>query len=304
MATKQKLDWKGPFCAIVTPFDARGEIDDKAFQDVVDFQAKSGMPGIVICGGAGEYWNLSTAERNRLSRLAVEAARGRLKVIAGITSPRLAEVLDLAEGAKKAGCDGVMLEPPSYYFRPSRNEIVNYYREVDQVGIPVVVYNIPGYSGVNLTPDVLGQLAELPTVSALKESSQNYGQVVQCIKAVGDRLVIFVGYSVLYGVGVLAMGADGFISTEPNFVPQMTLELYRLCAKGDLAAARDLQMRMADLYQAVFGLPASYQAVLKGAMNLLGLPGGLPRNPLAPLTEKETADLRATLQRLGLAVRA
>ena len=241
---------------------------------------------------------MTSTERVHVFGLAVEVANGRVPVIAGTGSIATDTVIELSQEAKCAGAAGVMVLPPLYCMA-GRREIVEHYRAISAaVEHPILVYNVPRRTGFNLTPDVVEELAEIEWVVAIKESSNDFVQTEATINRVGGRLLVFTGHSAQRGVPAVLMGADGYVSsTESQVMGREAIAMYDLVKQGDLARAREVQLRaltLAELLKPIGTFPCN----LKCAMNLLGRPGGYPRRPLLPLTSTEADQVQAVLQRL------
>lgn len=293
-----KVDWKGNFTAVVTPFTESGDVDEGKFVENLELLVSEGIDGLVVSGCTGEAWALEGDERLRLFRLAVETAKGRVPVIAGTGGIVTAKVAALSQAAKGVGVDGIMVLPP-YYAMIKENEVLAHYKAVsDEAQTPILLYNIPRRTGINLTPEFCQKLADIDYVAAIKESSNDFVQVEETLRVVGDRITVFTGHSAERGMAAVLLGCPGFVSSmETQVMGEEAISLFRLSASGDLDAARRVQMRTLALDKAMRGL-GTFPANLKAAMNVLGRPGGYVRPPLLNFTEKETAQVRATLDAL------
>jgi 4-hydroxy-tetrahydrodipicolinate synthase len=299
-----KVDWKGSFAAVITPFTVSGDIDAHAFARNIEFLIDEGVYGIVVSGCTGESWALSADERVELFRLAVEVVAGRVPVIAGTGGIATDAVIALSLRAKGVGAAGVMVLPP-YYAMPSRREVVAHYLAIsDAVRSPILLYNIPRRTGVNLIPEVLEEIAGIDWVVAIKESSNDFIQLEATIRLVGDRINVFAGHSAERGVPGVLMGAKGFVSSlESQIMGREAIEMYDLIQRGDLERARTTQLKTLALDEAMRKI-GTFPANLKGAMNLLGRQAGFPRRPLLPLTPAEIARVRIVLDELKVSAPA
>jgi 4-hydroxy-tetrahydrodipicolinate synthase len=295
-----KVDWHGSFVAVVTPFTKEGAIDERAFCDNVRRTVDEGVDGVVVSGCTGESWSLAPEERVRLFRLALDTVGTRVPVIAGTGGVPTAGVIELSNRAKDAGAAGVMILPP-YYAMPGPREIVEHYRSIsDAVKHPILLYNIPRRTGVNLTIEILDQIVELEWVVAIKESSNDFIQTEKTISDLGDRISVFTGHSAERGVPAVLMGAKGFVSSlESQIMGRPAVQMYALVQRGELDAARTVQMRTLALDQQMKKI-GTFPANLKAAMNLLGRNGGYPRAPLLPLGPDEVERVRLVLDSLQL----
>jgi 4-hydroxy-tetrahydrodipicolinate synthase len=300
---KQSVNWSGAIPALVTPFDSNGNIDERGFVENIEICLGNGVGGLVPSGCTGEFWALTATERVRLFRLTVEAARGRVPVIASTGAVTTREVIALSTAAQEAGCDGIMVLPP-YFVRPTADDLVAHYRAIsDTVKLPLMLYNIPN-TGNPLTPELVARLAEIDTVVAIKESSLDYVNLYRTMRLVGDQLHVFCGPATLYGVPSLLMGAPGIIDTIPNYWGAGAVEMFRAATAGDLPRARALQAEALALKDLLNAKGRNQYAAIKALMNILGLPGGQPRLPLRPLTPAQVEELAVDAAALGLPVRS
>jgi 4-hydroxy-tetrahydrodipicolinate synthase len=296
---RNSVDWHGTIPALVTPFGPDGSIDEAGFRRIIEMQIADGVHGVMIGGCTGEFWALSMAERGRIVDLCVETVRGRVTVIAGTGAISTADTIALTAHAKTAGADGALILPP-YFVRPDDDDIVAHYRAVsDAVAMPLMLYNIPSSAVNALTPALCDRLADIENVVAIKESSGDFNNFHRTLVTVQDRLRVFCGPSSVFGVPASLMGAVGHIDCFPNVWCRPMVEMYHAVTEGRLDRARELQrqgMALTDLFVAN---GRNLYCATKAAMTMLGLPGGVPRLPLRPLSAAQEADLRAGLVRLG-----
>lgn len=295
-----KVDWQGSFVAAVTPFTKDGTLDERAFCDNLALLASEGANGLVVSGCTGESWALTPDERVRLFRLAVDTVGKKVPIIAGTGTISTRVVIALSVQARAAGAAGIMVLPP-YYCMAGRHDIIEHYRAIsDEVRHPILLYNVPRRTGFNLTPDVVEELAAFEWVVAIKESSNDFIQTEVTVSRVGDQILVFTGHSAERGVPAVLMGADGWVSSsESQVMGRDAIGMYALAKSGDVAGARDIQMRALALDQALKPI-GTFPANLKAAMNLVGRPGGYPREPILPLTTAQIDQLRGQLDSLGL----
>lgn len=299
------VDWKGYIPALTTPFTADGELDRAAWCELVEWMVAEGMHGIVVAGTTGEWFSLTGEERADLFRLAADAVRGRIPILGGCMAFTPREAISHAEAAKEAGLDGILLTPPPYVV-PNEREIVEWYESVSRaVEIPMCIYNWPRGTVVDMQPELLARLAEIRNVVAIKNSTGDFGAFVNGLYAVRGAVRYFGVPMNEAGITLLEAGAHGTLgagavlgSDHPSFFDRVW--------EGDIDAAlrhgaRDrvlLEDWLRPDYGARFG---SAQSLMKGALNLRGLPGGYPRPPLLPLTADELERVRTTLAKLDLA---
>jgi 4-hydroxy-tetrahydrodipicolinate synthase len=287
--------------AITTPFHDDGRIDEAEFAANIERLIRDGATGVVAGGCTGEFWALSHDERKRLYQVSKEAVAGKGTLIVGTGAVTVDEAVALSRHAEKVGCDGALILPP-YFVKLTDDEIYAHYRDVTgAIGLPVVLYNIPGNAVNALTPALVSRLADLDRVVAVKESSGDWNNYYGTALAVRDRLRVFCGPSSVFGVPAVDLGADGTIDCFPNMWSPGGLDLYFAPKGGDRAKAEQVQAlgrKLTDLCTS--GGRTLYPAT-KAAMDMLGLPGGgKPRAPLRALEGEPLAGLERGLKQLGL----
>ena len=295
-----KVQWQGNFVALVTPFSDSGEIDEAAFRKNIALLLDEGVAGIIVSGCTGEAWALSPEERLRLFQLGVDTADGAVPVVAGTGGISTRDVIELSAKARDVGCQGVMVLPP-YYCRPGSAEVVAHYKGLsDAVSVPILLYNIPKRTGVDLTPDLLEELVELEYVVAIKESSDSFIRVETLVNEFGGQIEVFTGHSAERGVAAIVMGAKGWVSSlESQIMGREAVHMYDMVKDGDIEGAKKVQLRTLALDQGARGI-GTFPANLKAAMNVLGRPGGYPRPPLLPLTDDQIRDVTSLLEGLEI----
>lgn len=296
-----KVDWRGNMPAIVTPFTADHEIDERKFVENIEWLIDQGVDGVVVTGCTGEAWAVPDEEKLKLFRLAAEVGNGRITVIGGTGGILPQHTVGLSNAAKETGIDGVMILPP-YYAMPIRHEILAYYKAVSNaIRFPIMVYNIPSRNGINLTPDVVDELADVEFVVALKESQDDFVQLEQTVARVGERILVFSGFAAVRALPAIVMGCVGLISSmDAHLMGRDAISLYALAKAGDIEKARPLQQRALSLVEELHHL-GSEASVLKAAMNLIGRPGGHVRPPLLDLEGEALDRVAAVLKNHGFA---
>lgn len=290
---------KGSIPPLITPF-RDGEVDYDCFARLVEYQIEQGSHGILVNGTTSEPSTLSTEERNRLVSLAVETAAGRLPIVAATGSQSLAESRILTEHAAAAGADALLIVTP-YYIRPPQRGLVAYYLEVVRdIGLPWMVYHIPGRTAVGVTLDTLKALKDAsPEFVGMKHAVNDLGFVSQCFGAFGPDFRIFVGLEEL-SFPMLAIGACGLMNAVGNLRPRVLADLCDAVAAGDLARARALHEALLEINQAVFydtnPIPMKYMMKRAGL-----LAGNEHRLPMMPATAELERRLDAVLERAGIA---
>lgn len=302
---RNSVDWRGYIPAVTTPFTADGELDLDAWRELLDWLLEERMHGIAVAGTTGEWFSLTPRERVDLFRAAGERLGGRLTLLAGCSAFTPAESIGYARAAKEAGFDGILLTLPPYVV-PSEREALAWYEAVsDGVEIPICVYNWPRGTGVDMSPALLGRIAEVDNVVAIKNSTGNMAAVLETLFSLRDRVRVFGVPATELGILLVErVGADGTIgagavlgSDHPAFFEHVWA--------GDHESALRYGARDRAFFEA-FWKPdftprfGSQFAILKAALNMRGVPGGHVRPPLLPLTDEELERVRATLVDLGL----
>jgi 4-hydroxy-tetrahydrodipicolinate synthase len=289
----------GPIPAVVTPFTEAGEIMEDAFRDVVERQIAIGAGGICVAGDNGESWTLDAAERGRLTRLAVEQARGRVPVIMGASAPMARATIAYARVAVESGAAGLLVMPQPYVLKATREELLRRFDALAKaVDLPIVAYNTPRRSGIDLSVDDIVAICDAAPVVGIKESSRDFFHHTHLLDRLRDRISVLTGPS-HYILPCLALGARGFIATGPELLGK---DCARIMALGGAAPSdewRGMHRKLTVLYQMLMGT-GTWPAALKAALNLLGWPAGVPREPVLPLAGADLDKLRRTLGELGL----
>lgn len=291
-----KRMFQGSMVALVTPF-RDGQIDEPALRELVEFHIKNGTDALVPCGTTGESPTLSHDEHRRVITLVAEAVNGRIPVIAGTGSNSTAEAIDLTRYARQAGANGALLVLP-YYNKPTQAGLIAHCRAVaDAAELPLILYNIPGRTGINMLPETLAALADHPYIVGMKEATGNLEQMTQDIVLCGDKLSFLSGDDTLT-LPLLAVGGRGVISVVANIVPRDVADLTHAFLSGDWKRAREIHLKLFPLCQAMFY--ETNPIPIKTAMSLLGMIGGDLRLPLCPMSEANLNRLKAALRAYGL----
>jgi 4-hydroxy-tetrahydrodipicolinate synthase len=289
--------FEGSMTALATPF-REGAFDEAAYRALVRQQIAGGTSVLIPVGTTGEAVTMSAEERFRAIRVAVEEAAGRVPVVAGAGSNSTAETIEGVRRAREAGADGTLIVTP-YYNKPTQAGLVEHYKAVAKAhpGFPIVAYNVPGRTGVDLLPETALRLCDLPEVVALKEATGNLARAVDLVEKCGERLTLLSGddFTVL---PFIACGGKGVISVSSNVAPRMMADLVAAARAGELARARELQVRMNELHRLLF--IESNPIPVKWALHKLGLFGPEVRLPLVPMSEPNARKLEAELRKLGL----
>ena len=295
-----RTDWlRGCGTALVTPFAADGRVDEARMRALVERQLAGGVKLLVPCGTTGEAMTMTPEEQTRVMRIAVETARGRARVLAGVGSNSTAVTVERARAARAAGVDGVLVVAP-YYNKPTQAGLIAHFKAVADgvAGLPVVLYNVPGRTSSYIqAPTVLTLAREVETIAGIKEASNDLTQIMAILRERPQ------GFRVLSGddavtLPLIALGADGIISVVSNEVPDLMARMADLALQGNWTAARELHYRLLPLMEANF--IESNPGPVKAAMALMGLLEDQLRLPLVPVQEKTRARLREVLQELGV----
>jgi 4-hydroxy-tetrahydrodipicolinate synthase len=281
--------------AMITPF-RDGQVDIQALQKNVEFQIAAGTTCLCPVGTTGESPTLSHPEHERVIAAVVEAAAGRIKVMAGTGSNSTEEALRLTRWAAKRGADAALVVAP-YYNKPTQEGFYQHFKTLAQaVDIPICVYNIPGRTGKNIEPETIARMAEMPNITMVKEATGSMDQASQIM--VTTDLTLLSGDDSLT-LPLMAIGARGVVSVVGNIIPKDMIALVRAFEAGEMAEAQHWHRKLFPLCRDMLGL-ASNPIPIKAAMQMLGRDSGELRMPLTPLSPREESKLRATLTSYGL----
>lgn len=288
----------GVLTALATPFTADGGIDQARLRLLVDRSINGGVDGVVACGSTGEFAALSTDERRLIVETVVEHTAGRVPVVAQTGATSTAEAIRLSRHAQECGADVLMVVSP-YYEQLTLGETTDYLRAVaESVGVPVMLYNYPPATGVNLDPETVGTLArEVENIRYVKDSSGNMDQAARLIHEHGHEITTIIGADTMV-LAALTEGATAVMAGTANLVPRELVAVQRAVAAGDFAAARAEWNRIYPLISAIYSAP--YVPALKAALDALGLPIGTPRRPTANLNPDASARIRKLVSELQL----
>jgi len=283
----------GSFVALVTPFKD-GIVDTARLEELVEFHIEAGTSGLVPCGTTGESATLSHDEHELVISTVVKVADGRIPVIAGTGSNSTAEAIRLTRHAREAGADAALLITP-YYNKPTQRGLVAHFEAVSrETDIPLILYNVPSRTGVNMLPQTVIECAKFPSVVGIKEASGNVDQTVEIVS--GSELVVLSGDDSLT-LPLMSVGAKGVISVAANVVTKNMVDLVDLAADGNFIAAKDLHFRLFPLFKALF--VETNPIPVKAAMVLQGRIGPESRLPLTDAEESTRSRLEPILQELG-----
>ncbi len=283
------MKFRGSFTALVTPFK-NGGLDEKAFRDLVEWQISEGTQGLVPVGTTGESPTLSHDEHHKVVEWCIDQAKGRVPVIAGAGSNNTIEAVSLAKHAEKAGADAVLVVTP-YYNKPTQEGMYVHFKAVnDAIGIPIIIYNIPPRSVVDMSVDTMKRLYELKNIA-------NIGRVSQQRHALGEDFIQLSGED-MTALAYNAAGGHGCISVTSNVAPKLCAELQNASLSGDYAKGLKVQDRLIPLHDSIFFEPGVAGA--KAGLSLLGRCGEIVRSPLVPASAKTKEAIRAAMVHAGL----
>ena len=293
----KKTIFTGAGVAIVTPMNTDGSIDFETFGKLIDFQIENGTDAIVVCGTTGESSTMSDEEHKETIRYCVEKVNKRVPVIAGTGSNDTAYAVQLSKEAEILGADAVLVVSP-YYNKTSQNGLIKHFTTIaDAINIPVMLYNIPGRTGVNIAIDTFVELSKHENIVAVKEAGGNMDYFAKIIEACGDNIDVYSGDDGMT-VPVMSIGGKGVISVLSNVMPKETHELCQLCLDNNFAEAGKLQIKYLGLINALFcdvnPIP------VKEALALMGICKNTMRLPLCPTSEANIAKISSAMKANGL----
>jgi 4-hydroxy-tetrahydrodipicolinate synthase len=291
-----RTEFRGSFTALVTPFK-NGGVDERAFRGLVNWQIAEGTQGLVPVGTTGESPTLSHDEHKHVVEWAIEEAKGRVPIVAGAGSNSTREAIELSQHAEKAGADAVLVVTP-YYNKPTQEGLYQHFKAInDAVGIPIIIYNIPARSVIDMSIDTMKRLFELKNIAGVKDATANVVRVSQQRAAMGEEFNQLSGEDAT-ALGFMAHGGHGCISVTSNVAPRLCSEFQAACLRGDFRAALLLQDQLMPLHTALFietnPSPAKY------ALSVLGRCDDTVRLPMVALADKTKAAVRDAMVHAGL----
>jgi 4-hydroxy-tetrahydrodipicolinate synthase len=291
-----RTSFRGSFTALVTPFK-NGSLNEQAYRDLVEWQIAEGTKGLVPVGTTGESPTLNHDEHNRVVEWCVDQARKRVPVIAGAGSNSTAEAIELSRHAEKAGADAVLIVTP-YYNKPTQEGLYQHFKAInDAIGIPIIIYNIPARSVIDMSVDTMKRLFELRNIAGVKDATANVVRVSQQRAALGPDFNQLSGEDAT-ALGFMAHGGHGCISVTSNVAPRLCAEFQDACLKGHFQAALRLQDKLMPLHIALF--IETNPAPAKYALSVLGKCAETVRLPMVPIAEKTRGAVRDAMVHAGL----
>ncbi len=292
------VKFEGSYVALITPFK-EGKVNEEKLRELVEFQIANGTDGIVPCGTTGESATLSFQEHCRVIEVVVDAVAGRVPVLAGAGSNSTREAIDLLGHAAEAGADGALVITP-YYNKPTQEGLYQHFSELSRnTELPIVMYNVPGRTSVNMLPDTVARLSERENIVGIKEASGNLSQITEILTKCTSDFVILSGDD-MTTLPILAVGGKGVISVVANIAPREVADMVDYFLSGQFKQALDLHLRLYPLCRAMF--LETNPAPVKAALNLLGKDVGDVRLPLVNISQSTLQKLRKVMKEFGFSV--
>ncbi len=288
---------KGLYIALVTPFKDNGSLNEEKLAELVKFHSSAGTDGLVPCATTSESPTLSRDEQDRMIKIAVKHSSGRMKVVAGCGTNSTRRSIENIRRARSLGADAAMTASP-YYNKPTQEGLYAHFRKLaDEGGLPLMLYNVPGRTGVNIDPATVERLCDHDNIVAVKEASGDVEQVSEIIARCGPRIDLLSGDDAIT-LPILSAGGRGVVSVVGNIIPGLMLKLISLFNEGKQTEATELHLKLLPLCQAIF--LETNPVPVKEAMNMIGKEIGGPRLPLVGLREENRIKLREVLTDFGL----
>lgn len=294
-----KDDLHGYVPAIATPFNEAGEIMEDAFADLFEFLISRGASCVCIAGDNGESWSLSAAERGRLVRVAKDVSKGRVPIMMGISAPTIEASLAYVRAAEENGADVLLSMPQTYVLKATDAELMARFDKVSAAtDKPLVLYNSPRRMGFSLTVDQTETLLNNHNVIGIKESQRDFFYHTHLLERLGDKMSVMTG-PCHYILPAFALGAKGFIATGPEFTELLPSDMAAVGTTAPDATYRKTHYQLTVLYELLMGV-ATWPASFKAALNLIGQPAGVPRDPVLPATQADIDKIKRCFDELGI----
>jgi 4-hydroxy-tetrahydrodipicolinate synthase len=291
------MQFTGSYVALITPFQADGKVDERAFQDLVAWQIAEGTNGLVPCGTTGESTTMSHEEHRRVVELCIEVAKGKAVVMAGTGSNSTAEAIELTRHAEQAGAEAALVVVP-YYNRPTQEGLYQHFKALnDATGLPLFIYNIPGRAGVDMSVETMARLAELPRIAGVKDATADLARPIRTKVAIPDPFWQLSGEDIT-ALPFRAQGGHGCISVTANIAPRDLADMHRAWDAGDFATAARINERLAPVHDAMFC--ESSPGPVKYAASLLGRSAPTVRLPLVEVSATSRARIAGAMRQAGL----
>lgn len=290
----KKILFTGCGTAIATPFTENG-VNLEEFKKLVEFQIKEGVDAIIVCGTTGEASTMTEDEKIATIKCAVETSNDRVPIIAGTGGNNTSSAIKMSKIAEELGVDGLLVVTP-YYNKTTQTGLIEHYKAIaKEVSLPIIVYNVPSRTGLNILPTTCLELSKIENIVAIKEASGNLSQVAEIANLCGDNLTIYSGNDDQI-LPVLSLGGKGVISVLSNIKPKLTHDMVELFLQGKIIEAKELQLKSIPLIKALFS--EVNPIPIKEALNIVGYNFGIPRLPLVPMSEKGKEKLKEEINKL------
>ena len=284
---------KGVIPAMVTPLTKNQELDESGLREVTNYLVESRVHGVFVCGTQGESYALNEEEKKRIVKVTVDEVNGRVPVYAGTGGITTRETIKLSKYAKDAGADAISVITP-FFTKPTQSELYTHYKAIaEEVDLPVLLYNNPDRTGVNIDATTVKRLSEIENIVGIKDSSGDLGLIGEFIRTSRKGFAVMCGRDSII-LASLVYGAKGAVAATANVVPELVIGIYESFIEGDLEKAKTLQLKLLPLRSA-FSL-GTFPVVIKEAMNLIGKPAGPARSPVSSLSEEHRLILQGVLK--------
>jgi 4-hydroxy-tetrahydrodipicolinate synthase len=289
--------FEGTFVVAVTPFTPNEDLDLKALRENIDFYIENGIYGIIVCGSTGEFASLSVQEHKKVAEEAVDHTNGRVPVIVGTGACATRQVIELSKHARDVGADGVMIVPP-FYTKPKENELYEHYRRIaEAVDLPIIAYNNPWTSKIDMQPSFIAKLSEIDNICYVKESSGDITRIWRIIHLTKGKMTVFCGSDNL-ALESFLMGARGWVCVAANIFPKYTSRLFELvCKEDNIGDARALYFELLPLLN-FLEETGKFAQLSKAGLEILGKRAGPPRRPLLPISDEEREELKTLIEKI------
>ena len=292
----KKVIFKGCGTAIITPFTKDG-VNFEEFKKMIEFQIKEGVDAIIVCGTTGESSTMTVEERKETIKCAIDTVNKRIPVIAGTGSNCTASAIEMSKWAEEAGADAVLIVTP-YYNKTTQEGLVAHYKAIaKEISIPIILYNVPSRTGLNIAPKTCLELSKVKNIVAIKEASGNLSQVAEIAQLCGDNLAIYSGNDDQI-VPILSLGGIGVISVLSHLVPNDVHTMVTSFLEGDTKTATKLQLKTLNLTKALFS--EVNPIPVKAACNMMGFNVGIPRLPLIEMSKEGQKHLKEEMIKYGV----
>ena len=292
----KKVIFEGCGTAIATPFTEDG-VNYQEFKKIIENQIENEIDSIIVCGTTGESSTMSKEERKAAIKFVVDTVNGRTKVIAGTGSNNTKEAVEMSKYAEIVGADGVLVVTP-YYNKTTQKGLIAHYKEIaNSITIPIILYNVPSRTGVNILPETCFELSKIENIVAIKEASGNISQVAKIANLCGENITIYSGNDDQI-IPVLSLGGKGVISVLSNVMPKYTHEMVKNYLEGNVKVACEMQLNVLDLIDSLFS--EVNPIPVKHALNLVGYNYGKPRLPLIELSDENKEKMKSVMEKHGL----